>query len=145
MAIGNEVEELLKEKNIHRDYHDPNGYNIRCGYPYPIHRTDTADGRTYYSIKCKTKYADDAFKQISFYTEDRKTPNYPDGTLIRPLKMVENHYFYKGIKYIPIFTLTILDWEVVKSKADEKKELREDYSKTVLLESLNYEDEDLPF
>lgn len=130
---------------LYRDYHDPNGYKIRCGYWYILNRRDY-NGNVFYDIKVKkkTKSGDEisAKKPVSFFKNGKKC--YPeDGMLIKPLIISEDFYYARNDQYNAVWTIVIRDWEEKVPKNQEVGEAVEEYRRKSF--NMELDDADLPF
>lgn len=135
---------MEEEKVVMRDYHDNNGYKIRCGYNYLVYRQDFANN-VYYKVPMQKKKKDGTtlkgYKPVSFANPD-KDCNIPDGTIIKPLSLYEDFYV-KG--YDTISTIVFKDWEIVRSEEAQKNEALNEYRNTIKTNEIELSDEDLPF
>lgn len=143
-TILDEIEEAKGTKMY--DYHDPNGYKIRCGLWYPVYRQEYG-GRIFYKMPVSKKLPDgntiQAYKSVSFRNKERDC-NVKDGALIKPLKLWEDFYFKKDDKYNPIFTIAICDWEERLPENIDKMDAIQEYKQTTYMDDINVTD-DLPF
>ena len=129
-----------------KDYHDPNGYKIRCGYYYPVYRSEYG-GKVFYRIPVTRTDVDvnkvTKYKQV-YFRNKAKNCNIPDGSIIKPLRIWEDFYNRKGDAYNTIFTLVIGDWEIKTNEEQIKKDAIAEYKKSIDVADLGLED-DLPF
>lgn len=139
--MGNET-----KQDVFKDYHDPNGYKIRCGYYYPVYRQEYG-GRIFYKMPVSKRMMDgttiSGYKTVVFRSKT-KDCNIKDGSIIKPLRLWEDFYFKKDDKYNPVFTVVISDWEVKLDEEHQRAEAIDDYKKTIDLQNINIDDE-LPF
>lgn len=139
---------MSSQKEIYKDFQDNNNYKIRCGYPYTITRNDYL-GRTYYSIQVTKKNSDGtethAFKGVKFKNREKGEVDIKDGTVIIPLKIYEDFYFKNNNKFVPMFTLDIYDWEYAETEKEKTQNAVEDFRKSVAVNDIMLNDDDLPF
>lgn len=132
-----ELEEETKLYN--KDFHDPNGYKIRCGYTYNIFRQRNDKGQVFYKIPMHKKLSNGdtltGYKQVKFANKEKDT-DFPDQAVIRPLRLFED--FYMKDQFNPICTVVFTDWEIIKSEEELRKDAINDYAVTI-------EMDDLPF
>lgn len=137
----------MEEKDVFRDYHDNNGYKIRCGYYYPVYRQEYG-GNVFYKMPVSRRQADGStltvYKQVYFRNKE-KDCNIKDGTIIKPLKLWEDFYIRKGDKFNPVFFVVIGDWETKLTEDQQKAEAINDYKKTIEMNDIDFNDDDLPF
>lgn len=139
----------MEEQFIRRkaSSYDNNGYKIVCGNAYVVYRNEYA-GHVFYKIQVtKTDSRDGgntkviAYKTIAFRNKE-KDCDIPNGTMIVPKKLFEDFYFKDGDKYNAIWTVVILDWDIVKSQNQIVDEAIDNYKK---IKDFELSDEDLPF
>ena len=131
----------IKEKpQVKRDYHDPNGYLVRCGYQYTVYQSLSKSGTPMHRFKVGSKKYGYTYKYVSFWKGKGEFVAYPTGTVVIPLRMVETFFYYKGNEKAPVFALNILEWEVVKNKyekeRDRKMETQNNYQKELELKNM---------
>ena len=110
----------MAKRGIHIDKNDANGYRVRCGYAYRLHRRDI-NGEPAYGIKVKNYAGQTAFKKVLFAKSNTKNKDIEDGTLIRPLRLAETFYISPKTNQ-PIFAIVLLDWQEILT--EEQKERR---------------------
>lgn len=104
------------------DY-DVNGYKILCGKTYMVYRSEYG-GKVFYKVQVFKTSRDGtntkiiAYKNVSFANKNLDC-DIKDGTLIRPKKLMEDFFFSKSDKYNAVWTVTFLDWDVVKSEQEQ--------------------------
>lgn len=150
------ADEYLEKYGTEKAKYNENGYKILCGRVYSIRRRDYA-GRTFYTVEFVKKDVRDnstimASKQIAFRPIDKdRIVDFADGTLIRPLKIMEDFYFRTNDRYNPVWNVIIRDWEVVQSSKQAQAEALNSYNhateegKAIRNVDLSLYDEDLPF
>lgn len=131
-------EENLKEENLEEENYEENSrgidYKIVEGKIYTINRQDH-NGKAFYKITVKKKNKDGTTtygnKNIFF----RKDVELQDKTKIKINKAMED--FWNKDKYTTIFSLVVLDFEVVSQPEEAINKAYEDFN--------NNDDFDLPF
>ena len=147
MDISEQIEKASEEATkYYREYHDNNGYRIRCGYYYPVYKQEVHN-KVFYKIPITKSNIDGtkitAYKNISFV--GKQEVDIKDGDLIKPLKIFEDFYFRKEDKYNPVFTLKILEWETMQTEKKQKENALNEYKKSIEMSNIILEDDDLPF
>lgn len=141
-------EEEINPFEVKKEYHDPNGYKIRCGYWYPLYRTEFG-GRIFYKIMVSKKDINgttlNLYKQVTFFKNKERVENIKDGVLIKPLKIQEDGYYNKNDKYNVIWTLRIFDWEIRENEEQQYNDAIKDYKQQLNVNEIEYNDDDLPF
>ena len=76
------------------EYHDPNGYKIRCGKYYPVYRQEYG-GYRFYKMPISKRMPDGSslstYKTVRFSSKV-KDCDVPDGVLIKVIQGIIRHY-----------------------------------------------------
>lgn len=113
----------MAKRGIHIDKYDANGYRVRCGYAYRLHRIDI-EGKPTYGIKVKNYAGDVAYKKVFLSKGNPKNKDIEDGTLVRPLRLAETFYISPKTRQ-PVFAIMLLDWQEILTQEQKDRRFKE--------------------
>lgn len=118
-------------------------YKIEPGDKVKIKRTDF-NGYTFYKVPLTKKNKNGVKETYEKTVVFPKDTDIPDGSYVRIKDFYEDMYFGKVDKYNPIWTIRVLDYELLGDEINEETALS-DYFSEVAENGIDIDDDLLPF